>query len=294
MNVLIYSRILKEEDQPYVLELLHELESRNISFSFFDEYHQEIKQAFPQYADHDTVGYGSGPKIKDYDFVFSLGGDGTILKAVTLVQDAEIPICGINLGRLGFMATIEKTRIKEAIQKLVEGEFRTESRTMLRLHSSKELFDQQSFALNDFTLHKRDTSSMMIVHTYVNDEFINSYWADGLVVSTPSGSTGYSLSCGGPIVFPESSNFIITPVAPHNLNVRPLIISDDNKISFKIEGRSKNYMCTLDSRSEIITAEVELVVTKCEFVANIVLLEDISFINTIRKKLNWGLDSRNV
>ena len=191
------------------------------------------------------------------------------------------------------MATIEKTRIKEAISKLLKGEFRTESRTMLRLHSSKELFNNNSFALNDFTLHKRDTSSMMIVHTYVNDEFINSYWADGLVVSTPSGSTGYSLSCGGPIVFPESSNFVITPVAPHNLNVRPLVVSDGNKISFKIEGRSKNYMCTLDSRSEIITSEIELSVTKCEFVAKIVLLDDISFINTIRKKLNWGLDSRN-
>jgi NAD+ kinase len=293
MKVLIYSRILKEEDQPYVIELLQELESQHISFSFYEDYHKQISIAFPQYADHEIVGYGSGPKIKEFDFVFSLGGDGTILRAVTLVQDAQVPICGINLGRLGFMATIEKTRIKEAISKLLKGEFRTESRTMLRLHSSKELFNNNSFALNDFTLHKRDTSSMMIVHTYVNDEFINSYWADGLVVSTPSGSTGYSLSCGGPIVFPESSNFVITPVAPHNLNVRPLVVSDGNKISFKIEGRSKNYMCTLDSRSEIITSEIELSVTKCEFVAKIVLLDDISFINTIRKKLNWGLDSRN-
>ena len=293
MKVLIYSRTLKEDDQPYVSELLTELEKRGISFSFYDEYHKEIAAVFPQYADADTIGFGSGPKAKDFDFVFSLGGDGTILHAVTLVQNEEIPICGINLGRLGFMATIEKTRIKEAIDKLIQGEFRTESRTMLRLHSSDPLFDNKSFALNDFTLHKRDTSSMMIVHTYVNDEFINSYWADGLVVSTPSGSTGYSLSCGGPIVFPESSNFIITPVAPHNLNVRPLVISDNNKISFRIEGRSKNYMCTLDSRSEIISADIKLDVSKCEFSANIVLLDDITFINTIRKKLNWGLDSRN-
>lgn len=293
MKVLIYSRTLKEDDQPYVSELLAELEKRGISFSFYDEYHKEIAVVFPQYADADTIGFGSAPKANDFDFVFSLGGDGTILHAVTLVQNEEIPICGINLGRLGFMATIEKTRIKEAIDKLIQGEFRTESRTMLRLHSSEPLFDNKSFALNDFTLHKRDTSSMMIVHTYVNDEFINSYWADGLVVSTPSGSTGYSLSCGGPIVFPESSNFIITPVAPHNLNVRPLVISDDNKISFRIEGRSKNYMCTLDSRSEIISSDIKLHVSKCEFSANIVLLDDITFINTIRKKLNWGLDSRN-
>lgn len=293
MKVLIYSRVLKEEDQPYVLELLQELDKLSISISFYDTYHQEVSTIFPKYKDYPTVGFGSSPKKGDFDFVFSLGGDGTILHAITLVKGSEIPICGINLGRLGFMATIEKTRIKEAIQKLIQKEYRTEARTMLSLKSSSDLFPQKSFALNDFTLHKRDTSSMMIVHTYVNDEFINSYWADGLVVSTPSGSTGYSLSCGGPIVFPESSNFVITPVAPHNLNVRPLVISDDNKISFKIEGRSKNYMCTLDSRSEIITAEEELIVTKCDFVANIVLLDDISFIQTIRKKLNWGLDSRN-
>lgn len=293
MKVLIYSRTLKQEDHPYVIELLETLDSKGVSFSFFEDYHKEISLVFPQYANHDTVGFGSGPKKGDFDFVFSLGGDGTILHAITLVKDAEIPICGINLGRLGFMATIEKTRIKEAIQKLETNEYRTESRTMLSLTSSSGLFESKSFALNDFTLHKRDTSSMMIVHTYVNDEFINSYWADGLVVSTPSGSTGYSLSCGGPIVFPESSNFIITPVAPHNLNVRPLVISDDNKLSFKIEGRSKNYMCTLDSRSEIIDADEELTVTKCPFVAKIVLLNDMSFIETIRKKLNWGLDSRN-
>jgi NAD+ kinase len=293
MNVLIYSRTLKKEDHLHVIELLETLESKGISFSFFEDYHKELATVFPKYAKHKTVGFGSGPKKGEFDFVFSLGGDGTILHAITLVKDAEIPICGINLGRLGFMATIEKSRIKEAIDKLIEGEYRTEARTMLSLKSPTELFGSKSFALNDFTLHKRDTSSMMIVHTYVNDEFINSYWADGLVVSTPSGSTGYSLSCGGPIVFPESSNFIITPVAPHNLNVRPLVISDNNKLSFRIEGRSKNYMCTLDSRSEIISADKELVVTKCDFVANIVLLDDITFIETIRKKLNWGLDSRN-
>ncbi len=293
MKVLIYSRTLKEEDHQYVSQLLNELELRGISLCFFEDYHKEISKVFPQYASHDSVGFGSGPKKGDFDIVFSLGGDGTILHAVTLIKDAEIPICGINLGRLGFMAAIERTRITEAIDKIERGEYRIEARTMLSLTSPSDLFEEKSFALNDFTLHKRDTSSMMIIHTYVNDEFINSYWADGLVVSTPSGSTGYSLSCGGPIVFPESSNFIITPVAPHNLNVRPLVISSENKLSFKIEGRSKNYMCTLDSRSEIITAEEELVVQKSDFVANIVMLDDISFIETIRKKLNWGLDSRN-
>lgn len=293
MNVLIYSQLYKSEDQSYIEILLGVLKEHAINFVFYKPFHSSLVSALPEYSDDSFVFSGSSPKKEDFDFILSLGGDGTILRAVTLVQDAEIPICGINLGRLGFMATVEKTRIREAIQKLVNNEYRVEARSMIHLETDKSLFGGWNFALNDFTLHKRDTSSMMIVHTYINGDFINSYWADGLVVSTPSGSTGYSLSCGGPIVFPSSSNFIITPVAPHNLNVRPLVISDDNKIEFKIEGRSKNYMCTLDSRSEIVTSEINLAVTRNRFSANIVLLDDITFINTIRKKLNWGLDSRN-
>ena len=293
MKVLIYSQRYKSEDQAYIEILLQTLEQKNIAFAFYQPFHQMMIQALPDYKDHEVCTKESKPKRSEFDFVFSLGGDGTILHAVTLVQAEEIPICGINLGRLGFMASIEKSRIVEAIDKLINNEFRVEARSMLRLSSNMDVFNNLTFALNDFTLHKRDTSSMMIVHTYINGDFINSYWADGLVVSTPSGSTGYSLSCGGPIVFPSSSNFIITPVAPHNLNVRPIVVDDNSEISFRIEGRSKNYMCTLDSRSEIVTSEIELTVRKNNFSANIVLLDDITFINTIRKKLNWGLDSRN-
>lgn len=293
MKVLIYALRYKPEDQPYIETVLNSLERQKIGFSFYQPFHEMMIEALPAYKDHEVCAIDCQPKRSEFDFVFSLGGDGTILHAVTLVQGEEIPICGINLGRLGFMASIEKTRIEEAIDKLVNKEYRIEARSMLKLSTNSDVFDKLSFALNDFTLHKRDTSSMMIVHTYINDDFINSYWADGLVVSTPSGSTGYSLSCGGPIVFPSSSNFIITPVAPHNLNVRPIVIDDNSEISFKIEGRSKNYMCTLDSRSEIVTSETEFTVKKNDFSANIVLLDDITFINTIRKKLNWGLDSRN-
>lgn len=293
MKVLIYSQRLKSADRPYVETLLEKLESADIKFSFFKPFHKLLIKKYPKYSDFETFETGDKLKKKQFDFVLSLGGDGTILNAVTLVQKAEIPICGINLGRLGFMATIEKSRIHEAIDKLIQNEFRIEARTMLKLTSNISLFEGLNFALNDFTLHKRDTSSMIIIHTYINGDFINSYWADGLIVSTPTGSTGYTLSCGGPIVFPSSSNFIITPVAPHNLNVRPVVIADDSEISFKIEGRSKNYLCTLDSRSEKVTAKYEISVKKNDFVANIVLLNDISFINTIRKKLTWGLDTRN-
>jgi NAD+ kinase len=293
MHVLIYSQRFKTADKLYIETVLNKLKQENITFGFYAPYHAMLLKKYPEYADFETKNDGDKVEKGDFDFVFSLGGDGTILNAVTLVQEAEIPICGINLGGLGFMATIEKTRIEDAIDKLLSKEYRVEPRSMLSLNSNKSLFKGLPFALNDFTLHKRDTSSMMIIHTYINGDFINSYWADGLVVSSPTGSTGYSLSCGGPIVFPSSSNFVITPVAPHNLNVRPLVVSDDSKIEFHIEGRSKNYMCTLDARSEKVTSKVELRVQKNHFVANIVLLDDITFINTIRKKLNWGLDSRN-
>lgn len=293
MKVLIYSQRFKAADRPFVEKLLHKLEAESIQYAFFEPFHKLLIVKYPEYKNFEVISSKESLSKNQFDFVLSLGGDGTILSAVTLVQDAEIPICGINLGRLGFLATIEKTKIDDAVEKLVRGEFRIEARTMLHLESNIPIFDGCNFALNDFTLHKRDTSSMMIIHTYVNGDFINSYWSDGLVVSTPTGSTGYSLSCGGPIVFPSSANFIITPVAPHNLNVRPVTISDDSEISFKIEGRSKNYLCTLDSRSVKVTAKFELSVRKNNFVANIVLLDDITFIQTIRKKLNWGLDTRN-
>ncbi len=293
MRVLIYSQRYKTADRAYVDILLNKLNKEGIAFSFYEPFHKLLIKKNPQFMDHPIVRVEDTMNKKDFDFVLSLGGDGTILNAVTLVKKAEIPICGINLGRLGFMATIEKTKIEEAIDKLIRKEYRIEDRSMIKLESNKDLFNGLNFALNDFTLHKRDTSSMMIIHTYINGDFINSYWADGLIVSTPTGSTGYTLSCGGPIVFPESTNFVITPVAPHNLNVRPILISDDSEIEFKIEGRSKNYLCTLDSRSTKVTRKIELKVRRNDFNARIVLLDTISFIETIRKKLNWGLDSRN-
>ena len=164
---------------------------------------------------------------------------------------------------------------------------------MLKLECNKSLFDSLPYALNDFTLHKRDTSSMVTIHTYVNGKFLNSYWADGIVVSTATGSTGYSLSCGGPIIFPTSKNMVITPVAPHNLNVRPIVLSKDSKISFEIEGRSENFLCTLDSRYETITSEHRIVVQKADFTINLAHPNDITFMKTIRGKLMWGLDRRN-
>ncbi|MEL7160852.1 MAG: NAD kinase, partial [Bacteroidota bacterium] len=232
-------------------------------------------------------------RIKRFDMVITLGGDGTILKAATLVRDSGIPILGINLGRLGFLARVEKSRLGDAIRYLAHGRFSTEERKMLYLESNLPVFGETPFALNDCTLLKRDTSSMITINTYINGAYLNSYWADGLIIATPTGSTGYSLSCGGPIVFPGSGNFVVTPVAPHNLNVRPIVISDDSVISFEVEGRADNFLCTLDSRFAKITSLHSLAVRKNDFGIQLVKLPDIDFQDTLRSKLSWGEDRRN-
>jgi len=197
------------------------------------------------------------------------------------------------LGRLGFLASIEKEKIREAISLLKAGRYSLSERTLLHLESNHPLFGDIPFALNDCTLLKRDTSSMIVIHTFINGAYLNSYWADGLIISTPTGSTGYSLSCGGPIIFPNSGNFVITPVAPHNLNVRPIVISDSSVISFEVEGRAENFLCTLDARFETITSEFQLAVRKCDFDIKLIQLHGWSFMHTIREKLMWGTDTRN-
>ena len=227
------------------------------------------------------------------DMVITLGGDGTILGAASLIGELEIPILGINLGRLGFLAGVERTKIVEAFNSVDKGHYRIESRKMIYVESDPNIFGQTSYALNDFTLHKRDTSSMITIHTYVDGDYLNSYWADGIIVATPTGSTGYSLSCGGPIIFPGSNTFVITPVAPHNLNVRPLVIPDSSVISFEIEGRANNYLCSIDSRYELISVEHQLAVRKCSFVTKLIVLNGQSFLSTIHDKLYWGSDQRN-
>ncbi len=227
------------------------------------------------------------------DFLITLGGDGTILGALTLVRETEIPILGINLGKLGFLATVNKNRIGETIRLLQEGHYATSSRRILHLDANPPLFGDVPFALNDFTILKRDNSSMISIHAYIDDVYLNTYWADGLILSTPTGSTGYSLSCGGPIVFPNSNDFVLTPVAPHNLNMRPLVIADSSVISFEVEGRSDNYLCTLDSRYELISSMNKLSLRKGDFVVNLIQFYDEGFPGTIRNKLAWGVDMRN-
>lgn len=294
MRILLYANFLNQENEPYFFEVVDILKNYGVEIGIYKDIRNHFIQVNPGVIDdyeviHDYYHLKEDP----YDFLLSLGGDGTILNATLLVRDVDIPILGINLGRLGYLSSVEKIKINESIKDLLDGSYKIDERTMLQLHSSPELFKDENFALNDFTIHKRDNSSMITVHTYMNDEFLNTYWADGLIISTQTGSTGYSLSCGGPIMAIGCNNFIITPVAPHNLNVRPIVLSEDVVLRFKVEGRAENFLSTLDSRYEIITAQHEITIKKADFKIKLVDLEKMSYFKTLRNKLMWGKDLRN-
>jgi len=290
MKVAIYSRGLDHDLKAQLIILLNALQKHDISILLLESlasYNLEVDNKGISLFSH------SHELGKDVDCLISLGGDGTILDAVTLVRDKNIPILGINFGRLGFLAGIGKEEVTMAVEALVSRTYVTDKRTLIHLDASMPLFGDAPFALNEFAIHKRDTSPMIKVHTYLNGEFLNTYWSDGVIVSTPTGSTGYNMSCNGPIVFPESSSFVITPVAPHNLNVRPIVVPDSNIISFEIEGRSDQVICVLDARREIVDKEIQLAVKREKFTISLLRLNENNFLSTLRTKLTWGLDKRN-
>ena len=238
--------------------------------------------------------YSSSKEVKGkVDLFFTLGGDGTILDSLPIIRNSNIPILGINMGRLGFLSSVSHKEIDSAINDVLINNYILDKRALLSLKTDNDLFGEMNFALNEFSIHKKDHLSMIVVHVYIDDKFLNSYWADGLLISTPTGSTAYALAVGGPIVTPGSKNFIISPIAPHNLTVRPVVIPDDSVIKLKIQGRSKSFLVGLDSRFESIDSSTELVVSKSNFSINMVQIGNRSFFDTIREKLNWGLDIRN-
>lgn len=293
MQVVVYGKVLHDKDIPYVQQLFDKFADDGILAYVYKPYLEQIKSKLTFKSE---VGVFEGYldfKVRKFDFVITLGGDGTILHAVTEVRNSGVPILGINMGRLGFLASTEKSYINEAIDLLQKGMFIYDERNLLHLESNHPLFGELNFALNDCTLLKRDTSSMIVIHTFINGAYLSSYWCDGIIISTPTGSTGYSLSCGGPIVFPGSGNFVITPVAPHNLNVRPIVISDSSVVSFEVEGRSDSFLCTLDSRFENVSSKHQLAVRKADFKVNMVQLKSRDFLRTIQNKLAWGMDKRN-
>jgi NAD+ kinase len=291
MRIGIHGKDFQAKSTHFIEKIIDQLKQRKAEIWLSSKFIKQVKSSLLDGLKYKT--FEQGDNLRSLDFFFSLGGDGTMLESVTYIGKAEVPILGINTGRLGFLAITSRDDIDEALEAVFTGNYKVESRTLLKLISTPRLFEPLNFALNDFTIMKKDTSSMITVHVFVDGELLNSYWSDGIIVSTPTGSTGYSLSCGGPLVYPKSESFIITAVSPHNLGTRPIVISDKSEITFEIEGRSKKYLISLDSRFETIDDSVKLKIKKERFFVKLVQLPGHHFFNTLRQKLNWGLDIRN-
>ena len=292
MKAAIYSRGMDDDQQTDVQLFFDELTKQNIQPIIFRNFFEQIKESIK--LPENTIQFSRSEELDDeIEFIISLGGDGTLLDTITLIRDKSISIMGINFGRLGFLASIGREELQMAVKAIANRTYLNDPRSLIHLDADTPMFGNVPYALNEFSIHKRDIDSMIKIHTYLNGEFLNNYWADGLIVATPTGSTGYSLSCNGPIVFPDSGNFVITPVAPHNLNVRPIIVPDNNIISFEVECRSDQIICSLDSRREIVHKNVQLAVKREAFDVNLVRLSENNFLQTLRNKLTWGLDKRN-
>jgi NAD+ kinase len=293
MKVAIYSRGVDLDQQQSLNALLLELNRYDITIYIFEDLLQKFSLENPA-GKKPLIPFTSIWELKStIDCLISLGGDGTVLDAITLVGDTNIPILGINYGRLGFLASISKDELSLMVDALVNKTYVIEKRSLIHLDANLPIFGNTPFGLNEFAIHKRDTSPMIKIHTYLNGEFLNSYWADGLIVATPTGSTGYNMSCNGPILFPDSASFVITPVAPHNLNVRSIVVPDTSVISFEIEGRTEELICAMDARKEIVPKNIELAVKKENFTICFIRLNENSYLTTLRTKLTWGLDKRN-
>jgi NAD+ kinase len=292
MRIALFGIELYDKSLDVYQRIIDKLEREQCAIWLNKEFYEKVHDKL--HFKKEVVIYESYADIKDkVDVFFSIGGDGTILESVTYVRDSGIPILGINMGRLGFLSSVSRDEIISAIDAVLSHNYILNKRTLLKLTSAEQLFGDLNFALNEVTIHKKDNLSMIVVHVYINDQFLNSYWSDGLIVSTPTGSTGYSLSVGGPIVAPGSDNFIISPIATHNLTVRPFVIPDNSVIKLKVSGRSKTFMVGLDSRFETIDSSIELQVSKCDFSINLIQMSNRSFYDTIREKLKWGVDVRN-
>ena len=292
MIIAILGSPYPEHFSKYIQHLIKKLESEHIKLIIEEEFNTFLQNNIRFNKKAST--FNSHESLKDSaDFLFSIGGDGTLLKAVTYVRESHIPILGINTGRLGFISSISTDQIDDSINDLLKNNYTLNERTLLELTTSNQLFKENNFALNEVAVSKKDTSSMIRIDAFVNEEYLNTYWADGLVISTPTGSTGYSLSCGGPIIMPGTNNIIITPNAPHNLNVRPIVIDDNSVVKLKVEDRDQLALVSLDSRSRAFDSGTELTIKKARFKIKLVQPQNNSFTSTIRNKLMWGLDKRS-
>jgi NAD+ kinase len=290
----IYGQSYAISSEKEIKTLLKVLEENKIDFYIENKFYtlllkykvlEDTYKSFISFNDLDS----------SFDIMFTIGGDGTFLRSATHIRDLDIPILGINTGRLGFLAIVNKDAIEESIALVVKGEFTIQERTLLSIRTSPKTpdFSELNFALNEITIAKKNTTSMIGVRTNLNGEYLTNYWADGLIISTPTGSTGYSLSCNGPVILPDSKNIVMTPIAPHNLNARPMVISDETKIELEVDSREKSYLISLDSRVTTVPKDTKIFIEKTAFTIKSILPKNQSFLKTLRSKLLWGEDIRN-
>ena len=293
-KVAIYGQPYTISSEKEIKILVQVLQENNIVVFFEKRYYdlllecKILKKKYPTFSHFNDLS-------NDFDVMFTIGGDGTILRAVTYIRNLNIPVLGINTGRLGFLATVQKDQIKEAIALLLKKEYTIQKRSLLSIKTTPKIddFSELNFALNEITVARKNTTSMIGVKTYLNDEYLTNYWADGLIISTPTGSTGYSLSCNGPVILPNAKNLVITPIAPHNLNARPMVISDDTAIQLEVDSREKDFLISLDSRMSTAPLRTKIFIKKAPFTIKSILFSNQSFLQTLRSKLLWGEDTRN-
>ncbi len=292
MKIAIYGREFNDHVIPFIQEVFNALAPQKAEISVYDKFYDfikhkvKIKRKPNIFTNHQQL-------VNSAKVLLSLGGDGTLLDTLALIRDSEIQVTGINFGRLGFLASINKNDIHCAMTELINGNYTLDKRSILNIESESRLFGNENFALNDITIHRRNNSAMMVIHAYMDGEFLNSYWADGLIIATPTGSTAYSLSCGGPIIHPNAQNFVITPIASHNLNVRPIVVSDKVNFTFEIDVRSAKFLVSCDSRTVTVNRSVKVSVKKGKFYINFIRLNKETYLTTLREKLMWGIDKRN-
>jgi NAD+ kinase len=291
MTIAVYARNTKDNLPVYVEKLAAILQKEKVKLIIYQPYYQYLLENFGFPLSLDTY-ISSEDLIAKADFVVCFGGDGTMLETLALIRKSGIPVLGVNTGRLGFLSSVAKEDLEKALTLLIKEKFTLDKRDLLELTGNEMLFRNVNYALNEFTIHKKDTSAMIHIDTYIDGVFLNSYFADGLIVATPTGSTAYSLSCNGPIMVPDSENFILTPIAPHNLNVRPIVISNRKVISFKVSGRNEGYNISLDSRTATVNSTTEIQIRKAKFKFNLITFEGQHFFETLRNKLLWGIDRR--
>jgi len=292
MRIAVYGRSASEENCKALQHLCHLMDAHNLDVIVHKDFMNEVnKKGTTITCSYDT--FSSFDSIELPSFMLSIGGDGTLLNAASIVKNSGVPVVGINTGRLGFLANFTFEQLPDIIKILKSGQFDSDYRTILNIESNKNLFENNNYALNEFTIQKRDPSAIIKVHAYLNGEFLTSYWSDGVIVSTPTGSTGYSVSSGGPIIMPQTSSFVITPIAAHNLNIRPIVISDSSELVLKIGAHRGTSYCTIDSKYWEIETDYEFKIKKANFQINIVRPLNNTFINTLKNKLMWGIDNRN-